>query len=168
MQCIANIDNDSDVSRLNRGQLCSYAAAHVGLSFASTPSPYLYADDLQDSSAEIAAVRLLPGGSTTSKNRISLPPFSGVTHISIMASADTTLPSHQHRRGISNRSSTSKNVCSIILSTLVARLTFLVHVFPTSSLLWYLAQAMLHMDSKLDALCNIPRSVSHCAYSTPS
>ena len=41
MQCIANIDNDSDVSRLNRGQLCSYAAAHVGLSFASTPSPYL-------------------------------------------------------------------------------------------------------------------------------
>ena len=73
-----------------------------GLSFASTPSPYLYADDLQDSSAEIAAVRLLPGGSTTSKNRISSPTFSGVTHISIIASADTILPSHQHLRRISN------------------------------------------------------------------
>ena len=42
-----------------------------GLSFASTPSPYLYA---------IAGARLLPGASTTSKNRISLPTFSGVTH----------------------------------------------------------------------------------------
>jgi hypothetical protein len=34
-------ENVSDVSRLNRGQLCSYAAAHVGLSFVFTPSPYL-------------------------------------------------------------------------------------------------------------------------------
>ena len=46
----------------------------------STPSPYLYADDLQDSFVAIAAARLLPGASTTSKNCISLPTFSGVTH----------------------------------------------------------------------------------------
>ena len=82
-----------------------------GLSFASTPSLYLYVDDLQDSFVGIAAARLSPRASTTSKNRISLPTFYGVTHISIIASADTTLPSHQHRRRISNRSSMSKNVC---------------------------------------------------------
>jgi hypothetical protein len=39
-------ENDSDVSQLNCGQLCSYAAAHAGFSFASTSSPYLYVDDL--------------------------------------------------------------------------------------------------------------------------
>jgi len=42
-------------------------------------------------------VRLLPGASTTLNNRISLPTFSGVTHISIIASADTT---HQHLQQI--------------------------------------------------------------------
>jgi hypothetical protein len=82
-----------------------------GLSFASTPSPCLYADDLQDSFVGIAAARLLPRASTTSKNPISLRPFSGVTHISIRTSEDTTLPSHQHRRKISSRSSMSNTVC---------------------------------------------------------
>jgi hypothetical protein len=82
-----------------------------GLSFASTPSPCLYADDLQDSFVGIAAARLLPRASTTSKHRISLRPFSGVTHISIRASEDTTLPSYQHRRRISSRSSMSNTVC---------------------------------------------------------
>src|SRR6266436_6065199 len=82
-----------------------------GLSFASTPSPYLFADDLQDSFVGIAAARLLLGASTTSKIRISLRTFSGVTHISIIANADTTLPSHQHHRRISSRSSMSKNIC---------------------------------------------------------
>ena len=65
-----------------------------GLSFASTPSPCLYADDLLDSFVGIAAAQLLPRASITSKNRISLRPFYGVTHISIRASEDTTLPSH--------------------------------------------------------------------------
>ena len=82
-----------------------------GLSFASTPSPCLYADDLQDSFVGIAAARLLPRASTTSKNPISLRPFSGVTHISIRTSEDTTLPSHQHRRKTSSRSSMSNTVC---------------------------------------------------------
>src|SRR5882672_355874 len=104
-------ENVSDVSQLNRSQLCSYATAHAGLSFASTPSPYLFADDLQDSFVGIAAARLLLGASTTSKIRISLRTFSGVTHISIIASVDTTFPSHQHRRRISSRSSMTKNVC---------------------------------------------------------
>jgi len=67
------------------------AAAHAGSQFASTPSPYLYADDLQDSFVGIAAVRLLPGASTTSKNRISLRLFLALMHISIRTSADTTL-----------------------------------------------------------------------------
>src|ERR1700729_3175707 len=82
-----------------------------GLSFASIPSPCLYADDLQDSFVGIAAARLLPRASTTSKNPISLRPFSGVTHISIRTSEDTTLPSHQHRRKISSRSSMSNTIC---------------------------------------------------------
>jgi hypothetical protein len=87
--------NDSDVSQLNCSQLCSYATAHAGLSFASTPSPYLFADDLQDSFVGIVVAQLLLGALTTSKIRISLHTFSGVTHISIIANADTTLPSHQ-------------------------------------------------------------------------
>jgi len=82
-----------------------------GLSFASTPSPCLYVDDLLDSFVGIAAARLLPRASITSKNRISSRPFSGVTHISIRPSDDTTLPSHQHRRRISSRSSMSNTVC---------------------------------------------------------
>ena len=99
-------ENDSDVSQLNRGQLCSYAAAHT-----STPSPYRYADHLQDLFVGIGAARLLPGASTTLNNRISLLTSSGITHISIIVSADTILPSHQHRRRISNRSGMSKTVC---------------------------------------------------------
>ena len=86
-----------------------------GLSFASTHSLYLYVDDLQDLFVGIAAARLSPGASTTSKNRMSLPTFYGVTHISIIASADTTLPSHQHRRWIYNRSGMSKNVCGMTI-----------------------------------------------------
>jgi hypothetical protein len=89
-----------------------------GLSFASTPSPYLFADDPQNSSVGIALARLLPGASITSKNRISLPTFSGVAHILTVANADTTRLSHQHRRRISSRSSMSKIVCGtpIIIS----------------------------------------------------
>ena len=52
--------------------------------------PYLYAGGLQDSFVGIAAAQLLPRASTTSKNRLALPTFSGVTHISIIASAVTT------------------------------------------------------------------------------
>ena len=90
-----------------------------GLSFASTPSPYLYANDLQDSSTGIAAARPLPRALTTSKNRISLPTFSGIMHISIIASVDTTLPSYQPRRWISSRSSMSKNVCETTIFPIV-------------------------------------------------
>lgn len=84
-----------------------------GLSFVFTPSLYLYVDDLQDSFVGIAAARLSPRASTTSKNHISLPTFSGITHISMIASTGTTLPSQQHRQRISNRSSMSKNICKM-------------------------------------------------------
>src|ERR1700691_1654392 len=82
-----------------------------GHSFASTPSPYLFTDDPQDSSVGIAPVRLLPGALTTLKNRISLPTFSGVTHTLTIANANATRLSHQHRRRISSRSSMLKIVC---------------------------------------------------------
>jgi hypothetical protein len=55
----------------------------------------------------IAMERLLPSASTTSKTCILSPPC-GVTHISIVASADTMLP---YRQKISNWSSTSKGGC---------------------------------------------------------
>ena len=89
------------------------------LSFASTPSPYRYADDLQDLFVGIATARLLPGASTTLNSRMSLPTFSGVTHISIISSADTTLLSHQHRRRISNRPNMSQNVCEMRILSIV-------------------------------------------------
>jgi hypothetical protein len=96
-----------------------------GHSFASTPSPYLFADDPQDSFVGIAPARLLPGTSTTSKNRISLPTFSGVTHILTIANADMTLLSHQHCRRISSRSSMSKIVCGkripLIVNSVLSR-----------------------------------------------
>jgi hypothetical protein len=112
-------DNVSEVSQLNRGQLVHMQRLTRGLSFASTHSPYLYADDLQDSFVGIAAARLLPRASTTSKNPISFRPFSGVTHISIRTSEDTTLPSHRHRRKISSRSSMSNTVCGKIILPIV-------------------------------------------------
>jgi hypothetical protein len=113
-------------SRTTRMFLDSIVANYIhiqritqGLSFASAPSPYRYADDLQDSFVGIAAARLLPRASTTLNNRIFLPTFSGFTHISIIASADTTLPSRQHRRRISNRSSMSKTVCGLTILPIV-------------------------------------------------
>jgi hypothetical protein len=60
-------ENDSDISQFNRGELCSYTAAHAGSQFrVHTFFTYRYVDDLQDSFvARIAAARLLPGASTT-------------------------------------------------------------------------------------------------------
>jgi hypothetical protein len=106
-----HFENDSEVSQLNRGQLCSYAAAHAGSQFR------VHTFTLSICGRSARFIRWDRSGATVTRsfdyinNRISLPTFSGVTHISIIASADTTLPSHQHRRRISNRSSMSKNVC---------------------------------------------------------
>jgi hypothetical protein len=50
---------------------------------------------------------------------VSLCTFSDVTHISTIANADTTLPSHQHCRRISSISSMLKNVCEMRILPIV-------------------------------------------------
>src|SRR6266436_4822708 len=67
-----NCKRKTFASRMIRMFLDSIVASYVhiqrltrGLSFASTPSPYRYTNDLQDLFVGIAAARLLPGASTT-------------------------------------------------------------------------------------------------------
>jgi hypothetical protein len=107
-------ENDSGVSRLNCGQICSYAAAHTGSQFrVHTFTLSICGQSTRFIRVGIMPARLLPRASIISKNPISLPTFSGVTHILTIANADMTRLSHQHRRRISSRSSMSKIICRV-------------------------------------------------------
>jgi hypothetical protein len=104
-------ENDSDVSRLNRGQLCLYPAAHTGSQFR------VHTFTLSICGRSARFIRWDRSGATVTwrfdyiKDPHILASFSGVTHISTIANVGTRLSSHQHPRRISSRSSMSKNVC---------------------------------------------------------
>jgi hypothetical protein len=77
-----------------------------GLSFAFAPSLYLYVDSLRHSVGIAPELQLQQQKRVYPRQLLNF----GITHISIVTSADTTLPSHKHLRSIFNRSSMSKTV----------------------------------------------------------
>jgi hypothetical protein len=77
--------------QLVRGQLPLMLLLTWGVSFTFTFAVHLYWESSGGSFTEIAMVRLLRGCSTILKNLASSRAFFGVTHISIVTSADSIL-----------------------------------------------------------------------------